>query len=106
MLSNAARLLLPALLAALLALGGCSSGPKPQSGSVYVMSDPPERRVESRAPRPATEAVWIQGQWRWNGYRYVWLPGYWEVAPRGSVWVPGRWHNTPRGWVWVYGHWQ
>ena len=89
----------------LLVLSACSSRPQPQTGSVYVMSDPPPRREEIRPERSVSAAVWIPGQWRWNGYRYVWLPGYWESSPRG-MWVPGHWARAPHGWVWVYGYWR
>ncbi len=93
-----------AVAALLLTLVACSSRPQ-ATGSVYVMSEPPPRRDEMRPARSASAAVWIPGQWRWNGYRYVWLPGYWEASPRG-MWVPGHWSQTHHGWVWVYGYWR
>lgn len=90
----------------LAALSGCASrNTSVQTGSVYVIKEPPARRMEERPVRPVTTAVWIPGQWRWNGYRYVWLPGFWEANPRG-VWRPGYWSRTDHGWVWVYGHWR
>lgn len=93
------------LLAGLLSLSACHSRPKPvTTGSVYVMKDPPVRPTVQRPTRPTGGAVWVSGQWRWNGYRYVWLPGYWELNPRGS-WTSGHWRATPHGWVWVYGYW-
>lgn len=83
-------------------LGGCAGT---HSATVYIEQEPPTRLTVARPPPPGPTALWIPGQWRWNGYRYVWLPGYWEARPRG-VWVPGYWDRTPRGWIWVYGYWR
>ena len=88
-----------------LTLTACYSRPHASAtGRVYVMKEPPPRLDRSRLARPSAAAVWIPGQWRWNGYRYAWLPGYWELQPHGA-WVPGYWEHTPRGWVWMYGSW-
>ena len=92
-------------LCSALALGACASSGTSVSGSVYAMQEPPPRLTVTRPAPPGPSAVWIPGQWRWNGYRYVWLPGYWELHPRGA-WVPGHWQHTPRGWIWVYGYWR
>ena len=93
-------------LCSMLSLNGCASTqPGTTTAMVYVKDAPPPRQTINRPPAPATNAVWIQGQWRWNGYRYVWLPGYWETRPRG-VWDPGYWQQAPGGWGWVYGYWR
>lgn len=68
------------------ACAGHAPGDEPEV--IYIERDPPARRVETVPIRPAPAAIWIPGQWRWNGYRHVWLPGYWEVSPRG-VGYPG-----------------
>lgn len=85
-----------------LVLSGCSST---RTRTVYVSDAPPPRQSVNRPRAPVSNAVWIQGQWRWNGYRYVWLPGYWETRSRG-VWVPGYWQPSPYGWYFVYGYWR
>lgn len=93
-------------LCSTLSLSGCASTqPHATTATVYVKDAPPPRQTVNRPPAPVSSAVWIQGTWRWNGYRYVWLPGYWETRPRG-VWVPGYWQQAPGGWVWVYGYWR
>lgn len=101
------RIALAVLIGAVLSLAGsaCDPGSTIVSASIYVDDPPPPRLIVERPLPPGTTAVWIPGQWRWNGYRYVWLPGYWELNPIG-VWVPGYWEQTPHGWVWVYGYWR
>ena len=39
---------------------------------------PPPPRVEYRPAPPPYAVVWVQGHWRWNGYRYVWIPGHYR----------------------------
>lgn len=58
-------------------------------GPVYA----PAPVVVAPAPAPvAYSCSWIEGHWRWNGWRNVWVPGhcaypagYVAAAPSGSV---------------------
>ncbi|HVP58610.1 MAG TPA: hypothetical protein VMU02_10970 [bacterium] len=72
---------------------------------VYVRAAPPAPRQEVIPPRPGPAAIWMDGQWAWNGHEYVWISGHWETRPRGTTWVPGHWARTRRGWVYVDGRW-
>jgi hypothetical protein len=49
----------------------CSSAPPP----------PPPTPLEVRSVRPARQAKWLPGHWKWVGrqQRYVWVPGHWVV---------------------------
>jgi hypothetical protein len=47
--------------------------------------------------------LWVEGNWYWNGYRYVWTEGYWVEDRPGYVWAPGYYH--PHTHVWVAGYW-
>jgi hypothetical protein len=35
-------------------------------------------RTETRPPRPAADAVWIDGSCHWDGNSYRWIEGRWE----------------------------
>jgi len=89
-------------LSAVLVVLACSAG---CARTVYVSTDPPAPKVESKPAAPGPKAVWIDGHWKWNGKRYVWIDGHWERKPKGT-WVAGHWKKTPRGHVWVNGHWK
>jgi hypothetical protein len=99
-----------------LALVACSSpvpGPRytqqPTSALVEVDYPPPPARVEFVPERPQRDAVWVRGEWLWDGRRWLWKPGAWIVPPEGAAyakWVlvrradgrlffaPGRWRNA------------
>ena len=75
------------------------------AGEYYVTTQP----VETVYVRPATPyagAVWIDGDWVWNGGAYVRQPGHWARARAGRVWVAGNWHRGPRGYAWHRGYWR
>ena len=75
-------------------------------GPAVVMTRPPAPRTETRSAKPYTNAVWIDGHWKWSGGRYVWVSGYWTQPRPGKIWVPGHWQQNDRGWVWIKGHWR
>ena len=55
---------------------------------VVVPQAPPTMIVERRPYRPASNYVWVDGYWVWNGATYVWQPGYWAAPPQPNViWV-------------------
>jgi hypothetical protein len=54
---------------------------------------PPPARVELIPDPPKPEAVWVDGEWTWQGRRYAWKRGRWLVAPtnaRFSPWTATR----------------
>jgi len=93
-------LLLVLLAAFVLVLADCASR------TAYVQKPPPAVKKEVRGPKPYTNAVWIGGNWKWQGGQYVWVSGYWTKPVAGKKWVPGHWKKTARGHVWVKGHWR
>lgn len=48
---------------------------------------PPPLRPEHVPPQP-DGAVWIDGEWSWDGTRYRWTNGAWVVAPTGGRVAP------------------
>jgi hypothetical protein len=79
-----------------------------------VIKEPPPMPAsnprETIPPRPAQEAVWIEGYYDYTGNPtnpYQWVAGHWEVPPPGaSRWIPGSWQRSGDGYVYVRGHWQ
>jgi hypothetical protein len=49
---------------------------------------PPPARVEIVPPRPRPDAVWIDGEWMWQGRRWAWRPGRWVVPPPNAAFSP------------------
>jgi hypothetical protein len=83
-------------------------------GGYSVVTTPPPMPTsaprEAIPPRPAAEAVWIEGQWVYTGNQtnpYDWVSGHWEIPPPGArTWVPGGWQRSGNGYVYTRGHWQ
>jgi hypothetical protein len=71
----------------------------------YYVYERPAEPVYERPVRPYAGAVWVEGEWAWNGGRYVYVRGYW-ARPRGGGWVRGHWEQGPRGYIWRKGHWR
>ena len=74
------------------------------AGSYYVSSQLDEP-VYERPAAPYEGAVWIDGEWEWNGGRYVYARGHWDRPRVGHVYVRGNWEHTGRGYRWNHGHW-
>jgi len=81
---------------ALLLLAACGSSlPEPASVShprtAYepVLYPPPPARVELVPPKPRPGAVWIDGEWVWDGRRWGWQPGRWVMPIPGVAFA--RW---------------
>jgi hypothetical protein len=112
-----ARVLAVILLAAGLLVGyACGSSiPTPTTrrhptGTNYVEIPypPPPARVEIIPPKPQEGAVWVDGEWSWQGKSWVWEPGGWVLPPDGFfapwevlrldngklLFVPGSWHGA------------
>ncbi len=57
-----------------------AAAPQPDHAFVDVPYPPPAARVERIPGRPSSDALWIDGQWSWDGEQWAWEPGAW-VAP-------------------------
>lgn len=82
-----------ALAAAALACGGTRAPApayvaQPTSALVEVPYPPPPARVELVPEKPHADAVWIDGEWVWQGRRYAWKPGRWVIPPPGASFAP------------------
>ena len=53
-----------------------------------VQYPPPPARVEFVPKRPTHRAVWIDGEWVWQGRRWSWRTGRWVVPPAGAGFSP------------------
>ncbi len=60
---------------------------QPTSALVEVDYPPPPARVEFVTPRPADNAVWVNGEWAWSGRRWAWKPGGWVTVPEGAAYA-------------------
>jgi hypothetical protein len=49
---------------------------------------PPPARVEFIPKQPAKNAVWIDGEWEWQGRRWRWRLGRWVTPPEGVRFAP------------------
>ncbi len=49
---------------------------------------PPPARVEFVPPIPQRGAVWIDGEWTWEGKRWAWKRGRWVTPPAGATFSP------------------
>jgi len=49
-----------------------------------VPYEPPPARTERVPLQPGEDAVWIDGEWTWDGRRWSWKQGRWVVPPRGA----------------------
>ena len=67
---------------------------------------PPPLKKEVRTAKPGPNDVWISGNWKWNGGKYIWAPGRWVKARKGMTWVPGHWEKRGRHWVYIKGRWR
>ncbi|HMI84043.1 MAG TPA: YXWGXW repeat-containing protein [Polyangiaceae bacterium] len=82
---------------------------QPTSALVEVDYPPPPARVEFLTTRPASDAVWLNGEWSWTGRRWAWKPGGWVKVPEGGAYAkltlarrsdgklfsaPGTWRNA------------
>jgi hypothetical protein len=83
-----------------------ATAPQPRSAFVPVPYPPPAARVETVPPRPSPVAVWIDGQWAWDGARWQWTTGAWVAPPPGGRFAPwalellrdGRLMFAPASW--------
>ncbi|MBN1770079.1 MAG: hypothetical protein JXB32_02365, partial [Deltaproteobacteria bacterium] len=45
----------------------------------------PAPQYEERPAAPATGAIWIPGEWVWNGVAWIWAGGRWELQAAGAA---------------------
>ncbi|MEJ7728896.1 MAG: hypothetical protein WKG00_06750 [Polyangiaceae bacterium] len=60
----------------------------PTTALVKVPFPPPPARVEHVPEQPQDGAVWIDGEWTWQGRLWAWTYGRWVVAPTGARYSP------------------
>jgi hypothetical protein len=75
------------------------------AGTYYVY-DRPLEPVYERPVAPYAGAIWIDGDWTWNGGKYVFVRGHWDRPRQGHFWVRGEWMHTNRGYRWHKGYWR
>lgn len=90
--------------AALMCVPACSGSlPKPPTGPaardamVEVPYPPPPARTETIPPQKSTAAVWLDGQWEWDGKDWKWLPGSWMTPPANAYFTPWATERRPDG---------
>lgn len=49
---------------------------------------PPAPRAQEIGRQPSETAVWVDGQWRWDGGGYAWLAGAWVEPRPGWAYAP------------------
>ncbi|GAA4089581.1 hypothetical protein [Mucilaginibacter panaciglaebae] len=72
----------------------------------YYVANRPEAPYYVRPASPYARAVWIDGEWVWNGGRYTYVGGHWARPRAGRVWIRGTWVHGPRGYAWHRGYWR
>jgi hypothetical protein len=60
----------------------------PTAALVKVPFPPPPARVEYVPEQPRDDAVWIDGEWAWEGRLWAWTYGRWVVPPAGARYSP------------------
>jgi hypothetical protein len=73
---------------------------QPTSALVEVSEPPPPARVEVLPPKPASTAVWIDGEWMWRRGRWAWLAGRWCNPPPGAAFSPWVFERSADGRLW------
>ncbi len=89
----------------LMALVACGSARLPRPTYVQQPSEalleanypPPPGKSEVVPASPRSDAVWIDGEWLWQGSRYAWKTGRWVVAPASASYSPWTSVRGPRG---------
>ncbi|HEY4326786.1 MAG TPA: hypothetical protein VGN20_22560 [Mucilaginibacter sp.] len=76
------------------------------AGEDYYVSDQPVEPVYERPVVPYDGAVWIDGEWAWNGGSYAYTHGHWDKPRPGHNYVRGSWAHSNHGYSWRKGHWQ
>jgi hypothetical protein len=67
---------------------------QPTSALTEIPYPPPPARVEMVPAQPVDGAVFVRGEWLWDGRRWAWKQGAWYTPPEGVLYA--RW-VTVRG---------
>lgn len=80
----------------------------PSSALLPAQYPPPPARVEFVPEEPkASGAVWIDGEWTWQGRRWAWKQGRWVVPPANASYAPWTMTRDALGNVYVAeGRWR
>ena len=55
---------------------------------IDVPYPPPAARPEIIPPKPREGAVWVDGEWAWQGKQWTWESGAWVMAPARAFYSP------------------
>lgn len=58
---------------------------------------PPPARTEIVPASPNEEAVWLDGEWSWQGKRWAWKTGRWVIPPKDAAFSPWTAARTSNG---------
>lgn len=61
---------------------------------------PPAIRGDKIPKRPSDASVWLDGEWRWQGRRWIWVSGSWVTPPAGARFA--RWDVRRTGTTTTY----
>src|SRR6185295_19891403 len=64
---------------------------------IEVPYPPPAARPEIIPPKPREGAVWVDGEWSWQGRQWTWESGGWVIAPLGAYFAPWMTYRAPNG---------
>ena len=59
----------------------------PATDYIEVPYPPPAAAAEVVPAQPASDAVWVDGQWAWRDRYYVWQRGGWVRPPQGAYYA-------------------
>ena len=81
-------------------------GQPPAACVISVNQRPPDPKEEPAVKRPSKLHVWMKGNWRYYGHRYVWVAGQWSLPPKpGAVYTPPRWSVLNGNSIFTEGYW-
>jgi hypothetical protein len=55
---------------------------------IEVPYPPPAARAEIVTAKPRDGAVWVDGEWSWQGKQWVWESGGWVIPPDKAYFAP------------------
>jgi hypothetical protein len=64
----------------------------PTEALLQAKYPPPPARAEFVPDAPKPDAVWVDGEWTWQGQRWAWKQGRWLVPPANARYSP--WTST------------
>jgi len=70
-----------------------------------AMPAPPQEVITVQPGPPG--ALWVNGYYAFDGYRYVWVGGHWEMPPQGyRIYVAPHWAWRRGSYVYIRGYWR